>query len=80
VDSDRDRIDPENPRDLRGAPLTLSGTVAVVDDRVYLETETGRWRLAGRLIAGFLAGTAVAVTGRPDTGAAEPTLIVHRIR
>lgn len=55
---------PENPRDLRGAPLVLTGVVAVVDRWTVLDTPAGRWALLDT--AGLRPGERVTVRGWPQ--------------
>jgi hypothetical protein len=55
------------PRDLRGAPLTLSGTVRATAGCVVLDTATGRWLLLGPAVAALHDGAPVTVRGRPAT-------------
>jgi hypothetical protein len=63
-------VDPENPQGLRGAPLTLSGTVHATAGCIVLATTTGRWLLLGRSAEALHDGAVVTVRGRP---AALPT-------
>jgi hypothetical protein len=58
-------VDPENPQDLRGAPITLSGTVHATPGCVVLTTTTGRWLLLGQSVKALHDGTVVTVRGRP---------------
>jgi hypothetical protein len=59
--------DPENPQDLRGAPITVSGTVRATAGCVVLVAATGRWLLFGQAVEALHDGTAVTVRGRPAT-------------
>lgn len=56
--------DPENPRDLRGAPLVLTGTIEDVDGWLILDTPAGRWALLRT--AGLRPGEQVTVRGWPQ--------------
>ncbi|HEV7965574.1 MAG TPA: hypothetical protein VGP57_23725 [Actinoplanes sp.] len=58
-------VDPENPQDLRGAPLTLSGTVQATAGCIVLTTTTGRWVLLGQGVKALHDGAVVTVRGRP---------------
>jgi hypothetical protein len=58
-------VDPENPHDPRGAPMTLSGTVHVTAGCVMLDAGTARWLLTGRIAATLQDGSTVTVQGRP---------------
>jgi hypothetical protein len=57
--------DPENPQDLRGAPIVVSGLVHVGGGCVELDTGTVTWLLGGPAAAALADGARVTVTGRP---------------
>jgi hypothetical protein len=57
--------DPENPQDLRGPPLTLSGTVHATASCVVLATPNGRWLLLGQSVDTLHDRAVVTVRGRP---------------
>lgn len=57
--------DPEQPRDLVGAPMTVTGTVTVVGGCTVLDTGAKRWALSGDRAGQLRAGDRVTVRGRP---------------
>jgi hypothetical protein len=75
--------DPENPQDLRGAPMTLSGTVRTSGGCVFLDTPSGRWLLSGQPTTTLRDGATATVRGRPTAVPARCTasraLAVQRV-
>jgi hypothetical protein len=57
--------DPEQGRDLVGAPIVLTGTVAVRGGCVLLDVDGRWWALVGTPAAGLTDGHKVTVRGRP---------------
>jgi hypothetical protein len=57
--------DPDNPRDLVGPPVVLTGTVHRGHDCVILEAHDHRWALTGAGVTGLADGGHVTVRGRP---------------
>jgi hypothetical protein len=60
-------LDPENPQDLRGAPMTITGTVHKQPNCVILDAGAARWALTGPLATALHDGATVTVRGRPAT-------------
>ncbi|MDG6108262.1 hypothetical protein Daura_21625 [Dactylosporangium aurantiacum] len=58
-------LDPENPQDLRGAPMTITGTVHTRPGCVILDAGAARWALTGPLATTLRDGATVTVRGRP---------------
>ena len=59
--------DPENPRDLAGAPVVLTGTVRREGGCVILDVGSRRWVLTGAAARKLVDGQQVTVRGRPVT-------------
>ena len=57
--------DPDNPSDLVGAPVVLTGTVSRADGCVILDVGGRRWALTGVSAARLADGQHVTVRGRP---------------
>ncbi|MFB9363669.1 hypothetical protein [Actinoplanes nipponensis] len=57
--------EPDQGRDLVGAPLVLTGTVRVLDGCTVLEVDGRRWALLGASVPSLPAGDRVTVRGRP---------------
>jgi hypothetical protein len=57
--------DPENPRDLAGASVTVTGTVVTADGCPVLDTGSQRWALLGDQAKRVRDGSRVTVRGRP---------------
>jgi hypothetical protein len=60
-------LGPDNPQDLRGAPVVLTGRVHRTSGCVYLDTATIRWLLTGQLAAAMRDGVVATVRGRPGS-------------
>jgi hypothetical protein len=56
---------PDNPRDLVGAPIVVTGTVEVTADCVTLTAKGRRWALVGSAAARLTDGRTATVRGRP---------------
>jgi hypothetical protein len=57
--------DPEYPRDLLGAPMTITGTVTTAGGCAVLDTGSRRWALLGEQTGRLRDGSRVTVRGRP---------------
>jgi hypothetical protein len=57
---------PEQPRDLVGPPMTVTGAVTVADGCVVLDTGSKRWALLGDRAGQLRDGHRVTVRGRPE--------------
>jgi hypothetical protein len=62
--------DPEQPRDLVGAPVTVTGTVTIVDGCTVLDAGSRRWALLGEPAKGLRQGNRVTVRGRAEAAPA----------
>jgi hypothetical protein len=58
-------IDPQNPQDLRGASMTITGTVHTRPGCVVLAAGAARWALIGPLATALHDGATATVRGRP---------------
>jgi hypothetical protein len=56
---------PDNPRDLVGAPVVLTGVISHDNACVLLDTGDRRWALTGTAVSGLAVGQHVTVRGRP---------------
>ncbi|WIM99883.1 hypothetical protein ACTOB_003551 [Actinoplanes oblitus] len=59
------RGDPENPLDLRGAPIVLTGTIDTTGECVVLTAKGHRWALVRAPIGLYTDGQTATVRGRP---------------
>ena len=57
--------DPDNPSDLVGAPVVLTGTISRDDGCVALDVSGRRWALTGAPAVKLVDGQQVTVRGRP---------------
>ena len=76
--------DPDNPTDLVGPPLTLTGTIVSAGRCVIIETDQRqRWLLTGSLAKPLVGGATVTVRGRaprvPPDCAADRALFVQTV-